>query len=384
MAGPMQTGRGIGIVVREATHAALDRRRPERGPVPLRFDRVGSAWLEEHLGLPSGSIRTVRVVDHSSGTAARARIALDGDADVPEHLFVKSMPHDYFQHVLMNIFDLGTREVLAYRALGDAPPVRIPHCYVAVVDHRRRRNAMILEDLSATATFRTVIDTVTPAEAEAIVDALADLHAAFWNSARLSGDLQPLAGRSPAANALGDLIRNRLLGKLKGAVADLVPAAMQQQSRMLFERSAGIDQFWASQPQTLIHGDPHLGNLFFEADRPGFLDWQVATIGNGLHDVAYCLTASVEPCLLRGLERPLVARYVERLDAAGVALDAEHAWTLYRAGVTEFYLAAVATAASGERMQPADIARVGVSRAVAGVEANDSFNVLAALIDGRP
>lgn len=376
------TARGMGLVMREASRAALDRRRPSTGPVPLHPSGVTPRWLESTLGLRHGSVRSVALLDEDSGTAARARIAIEADpaAGLPEVAFVKSMPRNYLQHVLMNAFDLGTREVHAYRALGDEPPVRIPRCYAAVVDDRRHRNIMILEDLGPSARFRTVADSLSAQEAEAMVDALADLHAAYWESGRFTRDMAPLAGRSGVANALGDVIRRQLLGKPRGAAAELVPGWMRHQSRIFFEQSERIDAFWARQPQTLIHGDPHLGNLFFIGDAPGLLDWQVATINAGIRDVAYFATASVSPDLLRSLERGLVERYAARLGAAGVEVDVEGQWTLYRAGVTELYLAAVSTAGSGERMQPAEVSRAGVERAVAAVEAHDSFELLADLI----
>lgn len=375
--------RSAGLVIREAARAGLDRVLPGGSEVPLRSGGVTAEWLTGALGLPEGSITSVRVIDEHSGTAARARIAIDSrpEVDLPENLFLKSTPHDFAQHMMMNLFDLGNREVLAYQVLGDDPPVRIPRCYLARADERRGRNMMVLEDLSPTARFRTVCDSVTPAEAEAVVDAMADQHIAFWDSPRFSGDLSVMTGRSRAANLLGDAIRRRFVGNMKGHAADLVPAHTKRKSRILFERSADIDAFWASQPQTLLHGDPHLGNLFFEGAAPGFFDWQVAMSGVGVRDVAYFATVSVEPDELRRIERGLVERYAARLDAADIEIDLDHLWTLYRAGATEMYLSAICAAEAGERAQPIAITTAGVERSVAAVEALDSFDVLAGLID---
>ncbi|MFJ1455961.1 phosphotransferase family protein [Nocardia sp. N2S4-5] len=376
------TASALGMATREAVRAGLDRVLPG-GTIPLRIDEVTERWLGDALGLPPGALTSVQVLDAHSGTAARARIAVKSESgDIPAHLFVKLPPSNYLQHVLMNVFGLGLHEILAYRALGEQPPVRVPKCYVAQSDRFRRRTVLVLEDLSATARFRTVVDTVTRAEAEAVIDALADLHAAFWDTDRFAGDLRPLATRTTADIRLGDLIRRRFLAEITGHSADLVPAEMRRQCRIFYQRSADIDAFWAAQPRTLIHADPHLGNLFFTDDGPGFLDWQIATAGAGIRDVAYFATASVEPGLLRTIERDLVRRYVSRLEAAGVAVDGERLWTLYRAAITEFYLAAVCTAEAGDRMQPFEVSRVGVERAVAGVAAHDSFEVLTTLIEG--
>lgn len=381
---PVVTALGLGMAVKEAVRAGLDRSLRKRGRIPLRVQGATEHWLSGALGLEPGAITSVRVVEEHSGTAARARIAVTAEADsVPSQLFVKLPPADYLQHVLMNLFDLGTREIHAYTALGDAPPIRVPRCYVARTDPVLRRTILVLEDLSEKARFRTVLESLTQKEAEAVVDVMADLHIAFWDSDRFAGDLRPLARRSAAADRLGNLIRRRFLGTIDGHAADLIPETMKRECRILFERSTEIDAFWDAQPRTLIHGDPHLGNLFFEGDAPGLLDWQVAMAGAGIRDVAYFANASVEPGLLRTFERSLVERYAARLDAAGIAVDADRLWTLYQAGVTELYLAAVCTAEAGERMQPRDVMRSGVERAVAGVAAHDSFAVLSALVDGR-
>ena len=327
----------------------------------------------------------MRVVDENSGTAARARIAIehDADVDVPDHLFLKFTPHSYLQRVMMLVFELGTREVFVYRTLGDELPVRMPRCYGAEVDARRGRNLMILEDLAGSARFRDIREPVTETEAEAVVDVMAAQHAAYWETPRFAGDLQPLTVRSATSDLLGDLVRRRFIGNMKGQAADIVPESMQREGRILFERSADVDAFWASQPQTVIHGDTHLGNLFFEGEAPGFIDWQVTRAGVGMRDVAYFATGSVEPELLRKIERGLVERYAASLDAAGIPVDVDQLWTIYRVGTTEFYTSVVAASEAGERAQDPEICRVGVERAVAAIEAHDSLTVLATLADGR-
>ncbi|TCJ97719.1 phosphotransferase family protein [Nocardia alba] len=378
------TALGIGMVAKEAIRVGFDRTIAGRKGIPLRVEQVTAQWLGDALELTPGAIESVRVVQQDSGTAARARIAVKSDADIPDHLFLKLAPRNYLQHVLMNVFALGIHECLAYQALGSNPPVRIPRCHAVQVDLATQRTFLALEDLSETAEFRTVIDSVTRTEASAVVDALADLHATFWRTDRFTQDLAPLAVRSAAEIRIGDIIRRRFLGEITGHTADLIPEPIKRQCRMLFENSTAIDAFWESRPQTLIHGDPHLGNLFFEGANPGFLDWQVAKAGAGIRDVAYFASASVEPDLLRTIERDLVERYAGRLDAAGIAVDGDDLWSQYRAAITEFFLAAVCTAEAGARMQPLDVSRVGVERAVAGVVAHDSFTVLAAFTDGKP
>ncbi|MFC8528113.1 phosphotransferase family protein [Nocardia sp. NPDC057227] len=380
---PVATAMSIGMGVREALRAAFDRSIGIGADIPLKAERIKPRWLEKVLGLPEGSITAIEVLDEHSGTAARARIAVRSTADIPEHLFLKLPPENYLQHVMMNVFGMGIKETIAYRALGDEPPVRVPRCYAAKVSGFRKRSLLVLEDLSEVARFRTVLDSISDTEAEALVDAFADLHAAFWGTDRFGTDLAPLAERTTASIQLANLIRRRFLEKINGHAAELIPAEMQAQCRIFYQRAPEIDAFWASVPQTLMHGDPHLGNLYFTDAGPGFLDWQIATAGPGIRDVVYSLTASMEPELLRKVERGLVDRYTARLATAGIEVDAERMWTLYRAATTEFYLNAVCTAEASDRMQPLEVSAVGVQRAVAAVAAHDGFGLLTELIDAR-
>ncbi|MFG1925475.1 phosphotransferase [Cryptosporangium sp. NPDC048952] len=361
-------------IAREMARCGVSR--AVRGGLPDRADRVTAEWLSSVLGK---QVRSVSVLSQDSGTAARARIALDAE---PGRVFLKLTPRDVQQQVLMNVVGMGHREVLFYRAVAGDLPIRVPRCYAAFDDPTLGRIAVVLEDLTGKATFRDVRDDVSLAEAEAVVDAFADLHAALWQSPRLSGELAELGPlrRSPVVGMFGRALVRRALAKPAKPVADLISADLARRSRVVSENLETLDAFWAAQPQTLTHGDPHLGNLFFEGGCPGFLDWQVATICPGIRDVAYFLVTSLQPSTAREHERGLVDRYADRLAGAGVKADPETLWTWYRAVASEAYIAAMATAGAGERMQSRAVARSGVERAAAAVEALDTFDAVAALI----
>lgn len=368
---------GTVVIAQEIARCGVSR--VVRGRLPDRADRVTADWLSAALGVP---VRTVSVLGQDSGTAARALVALDAE---PGRVFLKLTPRDLRQQVLLNVVGLGRREVLFYRAVAPTVPVRVPHCYAAFEDPALGRTVLVLEDLSGKATFRDVRAGVRLPEAEAVVDTLADLHASLWESPRLTGDLATLGPvrRSPRVGALGRAIVRRALRAPARTVADLVPPDLVRRSRVVTEHLATLDAYWAAQPQTLTHGDPHLGNVFFEGARPGFLDWQVATVCPGIRDVAYFLVTSLEPADARAHERNLVERYAARLAGAGIATDADLLWTWYRAIAVEPYVAAMATAGAGERMQTRQVVRSGVARAAAAVEALDTFDAVAGLLGVR-
>jgi aminoglycoside/choline kinase family phosphotransferase len=373
----------VGLLAKEAARCVVDRLAPGPDPLPMQPSELTPSWLEGALGLPPGTVRSVRVVNDDHGTAARARIAVDADPSVgiPDHLFVKYTPPVFSQRVLMNVMDLGAREVLFYDAVASDVPVRVPRCHAVQYDGRRGRNVMVLEDLAPGARFRDLTEPISAEEAFAVADALADLHAAFWESDRFAGDLALLVTRSDGANHLADVLVPRLVTKPRGPAAELISPATAQASRLLLDRRAEIEAFWRREPRTLTHGDPHLGNLFFEGDAPGLLDWQAAMAGPGVRDVAYFLNASVDVPVAREIERDLVTRYAQRLVTNRIDVDPEATWTRYRAAISEFYIAAVVTAGTSERMQRHEVTRAGVERAVAAAEANDTFAVLGQLLD---
>src|SRR5262249_58176577 len=94
-----------------------------------------------------------------------------------------------------------------------------------------------------------------------------------------------------------------------------------------------VARLWNSGPGTLVHGDPHMGNLFVDTkdgDRTGFLDWAVIGRSPGLRDIAYVLCNSVPHEVRARNERVWLDRYCELLDDAGIELTAETAWEQYR------------------------------------------------------
>jgi hypothetical protein len=81
--------------------------------------------------------------------------------------------------------------------------------------------------------------------------------------------------------------------------------------------------------------------------RSGLLDWQVVWQGPGLREVAYWMTAGLDPDIRRKHERELLERYLEGLRAGGVAevpsLDA--AYQRYRLFAAEAWDATAMTIA---------------------------------------
>ena len=56
-----------------------------------------------------------------------------------------------------------------------------------------------------------------------------------------------------------------------------------------------VQEVLASEPVTLLHGDPHLGNTYLLPDGTGgLLDWQLMVRGRWAHDLTYCLVTALD------------------------------------------------------------------------------------------
>jgi Ser/Thr protein kinase RdoA (MazF antagonist) len=148
-------------------------------------------------------------------------------------------------------------------------------------------------------------------------------------------------------------------------LADRLPAGFVELAELYVDRSEGVLQLYREGECTLVHGDPHLGNLFVDSangDRTGFLDWAVISRAPGIRDVAYVLSASTPTEIRRTHEQALLLRYREALAAQGIELSAETAWQQYRLFTIYGWCCATCTAAMGSKWQPEHIGLGGTER----------------------
>ena len=85
---------------------------------------------------------------------------------------------------------------------------------------------------------------------------------------------------------------------------------------------------WSSGLLVLVHGDSHLGNVFFhEKDgSAGFYDMQCVAAEHPMRDVAYHLILSCDGADLARNERAYVEVYLKRLAAKERCLSYDDAW----------------------------------------------------------
>ncbi|MBI1818397.1 MAG: phosphotransferase [Deltaproteobacteria bacterium] len=376
-----------GRVLREACWLAAERLRWRGDPsdIPAHAASITPGWLTRILQpyFPGCRVRSLEQIAADAGTTDRARLAVTyddlGSGDPPPaSLFVKLAPADFKTRLLVNLMRLGATEVAFYRQVAAWLPVDTPRVFYAHSQGRAQRFILVLEDLSARAVrFTTVAQALTLDDARVVMQALARLHAHLWDSPRFNGDLAWLKSRDHNPNERVERCLCALA--MRPGIRrfpDLVPRELQAATGRIAAARARLENAWAHGPLTVIHGDAHVGNLYFSSGTAGFLDWQVVQRGQGMRDVAYFVINSVPTELRRAHQRDLIALYLSTLAEHGVSgPDPETAWQQYRLHALYTWIATVVTAAAAT-LQVEPIVRAGLARSSHAVMDLDSLGAL--------
>lgn len=214
-------------------------------------------------------------------------------------------------------------EVRFYRDIRPELTLETPATYASLRDARSRRFGVLMEDLGQRrARFPTARDAVTADEMRSLLSTLAALHAHFWESPRLGGELawvptSTSGGMFDVFDGLGlELIRAQLrLYPFKQALIAPLGRSLDAMWAAVWEQQRAM----CSAPQTLLHGDPHIGNTYLlPSGGGGLLDWQLMMRGCYAHDVTYVMASGLPTEVRRREERALLAHYLAELSARGV------------------------------------------------------------------
>ena len=335
-----------------------------------------TAALAEHF--PGATVDSVRVALRDDGTNRRARLALRYSAGSgPATVFAKAVDPDHAELVALTsgLFHeprLFTSDVEL--------PLDHPAVYAAMIDEPGSNFLMIMEDVVARGGDPR--DSTRPMSVEQAangVRGLARMHGRFWGD-RLTATsalswLEPFvafeglefAPLHIAHERLGDTVAAEILA-LTGT--DLF---VDIWARYIGTLSAG--------PQTLLHGDPHIGNTYvLPGDDVGFLDWQMARRGNWSLDLGYFLQGALTIEDRRRAERELLDEYRGALGLPAHELpSADEVWLRYRASVAHGLAIWMATLSGGDAWQGADICLALAQRYSAAFIDLDSRAALAAI-----
>lgn len=294
--------------------------------LPAEPSDISPAWLSEVLAT---EVVGVEVLDHAFATNQRARIGVTyaNNGAGPHTMFVKLAPLDEAHRQMIGATGMGVREAQFYADLANVIDVPVPRCWYA--DANNDAFVLLLEDLSVRGCeFSDGSWGIKADAAMAAMEDLARFHARFERVAvrdELAPWLRSSTGRRNT-EATAKLMRFVL-----DQNADALSPAYTTVGNLYVEHHAWFDEMWHAGPQTLIHGDCHIGNVYLDAGRVGFLDWGLSRVSTPLRDVSYFLTMSVDIEDRRANERALIERYLEALRAAGgVHISFDDAWQVHR------------------------------------------------------
>ena len=314
-------------------------------PVPeLLEDVLSPGWLTEALGTryPGIEVTAVSRGPEVSRVATSARFRIECEGDLPAGLPAQLCAKGYYAAAGQMFRQAGEPEACFYRDVAGVSGVRTLRCVYADYDPRTRASIILSEDVVAQgATFLDALSSYTPDQAAQSLAELAKLHAATWQSPSLAtaGWLAPRLETYLKYRGEKDIRVN-----FEGPIGAGVPAVLLD-ARLLADTYRSLARVTeGAAPWSVIHGDPHVGNLFLDAaGRPSFLDWQLAQRGPWYLDVGYHVASALTVADRRGAERDLLRHYLSRLSAAGVDTPAwDEAWRGFRRGIVHgFYLWAI-------------------------------------------
>ncbi|MFA7553878.1 MAG: phosphotransferase [Spongiibacteraceae bacterium] len=231
---------------------------------------------------------------------------------------------------------LYVNEVNFYKKIRQEITIEAPRCLGAHYDPDSRHFALLLEDLGErSAQFPNALAPLTIAQVESVLDNLASLHAQFWQSPRFSSDLNWL--ETHVSGELADFMNKQVPYAIQHEIDtnmfkhELV-AKMGSSGDELLSGLLAVQRHQSTLPQTLLHGDTHIGNVYLLAEGPGLLDWQLMVRGYCIHDVNYFITTALPIDQRRLYERDLLQHYLSKLAHYGVKNPPsfDEAWKEYR------------------------------------------------------
>ena len=234
---------------------------------------------------------------------------------------------------------LYENEVAFYTKLRSEIEIEAPRCFGGLYESGQGGFAIALEDMRLRDVhFANVKSDISLENMRSLLGVLATLHAHYWESPRVEKDLAWVQPHTSGAiytmfnhpEAVPAMIAQQV--EENQFKTELVEATGQTVDG-LYREFRKVQKHQATLPQTLCHGDTHIGNTYLLPDgTAGLVDWQLMARGYCLHDVTYLLMTGLSVGTRRERQESLLAFYRDRLVERGVedAPSLETLWLEYR------------------------------------------------------
>lgn len=311
---------------------------------PRALDQVTPGWLTQILR-GAGAITSASVTSFGMervgvgvgflGQLGRITPAYDRpEAGAPSALIGKFPADDEAARDMAAMYGFYSAELNFYREIAREVSTRTAHCYYAAITDDGREFALVTEDLSQTGHVGDQVRGCSLEQARMALRELARFHAAWWDHPGL-----PAMSWLPVGTDLTRISWEQAYPygwqpALERYERFLTPQVREAAPHLNERLLAMLPQFDAM-PQTIMHGDYRLDNMFFGDPGSGYdvavIDWQILNRGWATYDVAYFVSLNLPVADRRAHERDLVREYYDTLTAAGprVSYTWEACWQDY-------------------------------------------------------
>ena len=247
------------------------------------------------------------------GQLARATMEYDAEEPAAPASLIAKFPSNIPENRHVgNAFHFYEREHRFYEHIAGEVELRTPRCFYRAMDVEADRYVMLLEDL-APAVIGDQLTGCTLKAAELAIASLARFHSTWMESPQLSTfDWMPAINVPWQIEAVLDSYV-QVWPQFLERFGDMLSPQMVALGETIGEKAGNIMDQLAMPPRTIIHGDFRLDNLLFgtEQGEPtlAVIDWQIASRGRGVFDIAYFLGGGISSDLRRANEMRLLNEY---------------------------------------------------------------------------
>lgn len=304
----------------------------------MRLEDITPQWINQVVArfgrqrLAPCTDLTVEPLPNDRGQVHRLRLRYaSGPGLTPGTLILKTPVGPTLPGGGRSMHDAGSREAYYFRHLAASSGFTTARCWAVDIDQASGASVLLFEDLADLGLRQGDRGSgIRRAEADTVIRRLAAFHALHWAKTQASAQREVRALTASVATAGDAAVRDYFRVAWPGVEAcglyELSPEVVR------FGRGLMKDPTWARKqltrsPQTILHGDLHVENMFFD-DRTEpvgvtLIDWEDMAVGNGLLDVAWLVTTSVHSQDI-DWEWDLVRSYFEGLREAGIQ---DYCWT---------------------------------------------------------
>jgi len=253
---------------------------------PSAPEQLTNAWLSQQLGYAVDNFQVEMFGEGAGiiGMVTRLRLQC---ADGARSVIAKFPSPAEENRAVAATYNMYGREIYFYQHIADTISLRVPECYYAAFDAEDQSFVILMEDLQDWRIGDQVAG-CTRAEAEAVINGIAALHASGWQSS-----LDVISHNNPAQ--VQGMQGGFAVGwpVVQEQFADLIPAAATGLGDKVPARVPQLLEQMCQPPVCISHADVRLDNIFFKGQDIALVDWQSLCTSAPEHDLAYFVTQSL-------------------------------------------------------------------------------------------